>query len=175
MSKPAGAGQEVKAALDAAHLHVVQRVVGQEPDHQATMPMASTWYTRAPKAWLRQDQVSSWGGFLTMGCEKGQRSKKKKAPALGRTSRISGSANRVGVHQAALVPQVVQAAWQVQRRFGAHVALEALAVVAGGLDGAGQPVLVQAQQLAGVFVAATQQAAAPRGRCWSSSGPHWPV
>src|SRR5258706_2779552 len=61
------------------------------------------------------------------------------------------SADRRRVHQAALGPQVVDAARQPDRGLRPEVALEAFAVVADLLDDAVRPLLVQAEQLAGVF------------------------
>src|SRR5690349_20976633 len=67
------------------------------------------------------------------------------------TTRAGGLADRRRVHQAALRPQVVDAARQADRCLGAQVALEALAVVAHLLDDAVGPLLVEPEQLAGVF------------------------
>src|SRR5438874_12270724 len=61
------------------------------------------------------------------------------------------SADRRRVHQAALGPQVVDAARQVDRRLLAQVALETLAIVAHLLDDAIRPLRIQAEQLAHVL------------------------
>src|SRR6476659_8523961 len=61
------------------------------------------------------------------------------------------SAQRRGVHQAALGPEVVDAARQRHRRLRPEVALEAFAVIADLLDDPVGPCGIQAEELAGVF------------------------
>ena len=58
------------------------------------------------------------------------------APGRLRPTRL---ADRRCVLDAAFVPQIVQAARQLQGGFGADIALKNLAVVAGSFDGIGQP------------------------------------
>src|SRR6185369_10181792 len=65
--------------------------------------------------------------------------------------RCGALADRRRVHQAALGPEVDDAARQPDRRLRPEVALEALAVVADLLDDAIRPLLVEAEELAGVF------------------------
>src|SRR5213078_4549723 len=69
----------------------------------------------------------------------------------GPTSPRLRSSHRRCVDEAALAPQVVGAARQLQYRLRADVALEDLAIVADRLDRAIRPILVETEQLAGVF------------------------
>src|SRR5688572_871372 len=109
-----------------------------------TSPSTITWYSKPRKALLRQDQDRVLGGAVAM---QGQ--------GPSQTNPVSSLlSHRRGVHEAALAPQAVRAARQLQRRLGSHVALEDLAVVAHRLDRAIGPVLVEAEQLAGVFTGA---------------------
>jgi hypothetical protein len=124
--------------------------------------------------WRMAIDVSQGGG---RGCRTPHGSRPA-AAACGRRSvggRGCGSAHRRGVHEAALVPQVVAAARQADRRLRADVALEDLAVVAHGLDGAVGPFLVQAQQLAGVLGAVPSRRITPGRCCRASSGRRWPA
>src|SRR6516164_4069747 len=79
-----------------------------------------------------------------------RRARSRRRQAASPAGRVMPSADRRRVHQAALVPQVVDAARQPHRALGAEVALEALAVVAHLLDDAVGPLLVEAEQLAHV-------------------------
>jgi hypothetical protein len=70
---------------------------------------------------------------------------------LDRTQRPEAFSESAARTDAALVPEVVEAARQFQRRLRADIALEDLAVIADRLDLAIGPFLVQSQQLAGVW------------------------
>src|SRR5262245_160803 len=106
-------------------------------------PSTITWYSTPRKALLRQDQLRDLGGAAMESAGQG-------SPA-GEPAFVLTLSHRRGVHEAAMAPQVVGTARQLQRRLRADVALEDLAVVAHGLDRAKGPVLVEAEQLAGVF------------------------
>ncbi len=58
-------------------------------------------------------------------------------------------AHRVGVHEAALIPQVVEPARQFHGAAGADVAFEHFAVVAARLDRANHPVPVETEKKRG--------------------------
>jgi YD repeat-containing protein len=58
------------------------------------------------------------------------------------------------VLQPTFVPEVVGTPWQLQSGVRSYITLKNFAIVAGGLDSASQPFLVQAQQLAGIFCGA---------------------
>src|SRR6185295_5242161 len=83
----------------------------------------TTWYSTPRKALLRQDQLRDLGGALTR--DQPDRVRPLLDPSFRRPSPHGRR-----VHEAALAPQVVGTARQLQRRLRAHVALEDLAIVA---------------------------------------------
>src|SRR5512147_1494016 len=66
----------------------------------------------------------------------------------------AGSADRRRVLDSALVPEVVQAAGNLQLRAGADIAVKGLAVIADGLDDPVEPVLGEAELFAEIAVGA---------------------
>src|SRR5207342_1880082 len=75
---------------------------------------------------------------------------------------VSLSLEGDGVHQAALGPGCVEAAFELQRARLADVALEDLGVIAAGLDGLQHPFVVEAEARAEIAGRAEQ--ALDRGR-----------
>src|SRR5690242_16942708 len=69
----------------------------------------------------------------------------RNGPRHDAPARFNRSANRHAVLQTALGPQGVDAASDLQRAARTHVALENLAVVAGGLDDVDHPVVRHAE------------------------------
>ncbi len=143
MLKPAGRLQEVEARLDLARLEVGRDVVREQPS--ATRPAA------APRR-----LAPATRGRGARAAARARRRRRSARPALQRCAKEMAAAaairdradghdragpQRIGgrVHQAALGPQVVDAARQRHRRLRPEVALEALAVVADLLDDRDRP------------------------------------
>src|ERR1700686_3113308 len=68
--------------------------------------------------------------------------------ALSLATAAAPSADRHGVHQPALGPQIIVAAFELQRRAETEIAVEDLAVIADRLDFVVGPFLVEPQGLA---------------------------
>src|SRR5580692_7543354 len=65
---------------------------------------------------------------------------------------LAGSADRRCVLNSALVPELIEASGDLQRRTGTDVAIEGFAIVARRLDDADDPILGQAELFAEIAV-----------------------
>ena len=184
MSKPAGPTRKSKPLWMPRTRMFSSVLCARNQITKRDQPERDDLVERPRTARLRSDHSRRFGGgccgFIVMGL----RGKGRAAPGpKGRRRSIAFTrsaatepvlANRRGVHDAALVPEVVHAARQAQRRLRADVALEDLAVVADRLDGAVRPSPCPGRA-ACRCLRRCRGCARPPGRCCSSSRRRWPA